>query len=131
MPFLLDDTLLRRLANINSFPIPEDGMVFFGLRGALPVNPDDCDFDAAHALNVENTDYVHPRCTLGQWTPADGMLAVFPGSTVPHSRYVRDALARGGVGVNQLLTGYYGDYRKGVHKQGTITGHQAFVQKDG
>ena len=131
MSFLLDHMLLKRLASVNDFPVPDDGMVFFGLRGALPLNPDESEFDAAHALNVENTDYLHPRCTIGQWMPADGMLAVFPGSTVPHSRYVRDALARGGVGVNQLLTGYYGDYRKGIHKQGTSTGHQAFVQKDG
>ena len=52
MSFLIDDTLLRRLAEVNSFPVPENEMVFFGLRGALPLNPDDCDFDAARALNV-------------------------------------------------------------------------------
>jgi hypothetical protein len=131
MSFLVDDVLLRRLATINSFPVRDDEMVFFGLRGALPVSPDDCEFDAAHALNAENTDYLHPRCTLGQWLPAEGLVAVFPGSTVPHSRHVRDALARGGVGVNELLTGYYGDYRKGVHKRGSATAHEAFLQKDG
>ena len=131
MSFLIDDALMRRLAQVNCFPVADEGMVFFGLRGALPVDTDDCRFDAAHALNVETTDYRHPRCTVGQWIPADGLLAVFAGSTVPHLRHIRDAVARGGVGVNQLLTGYYADYRKGIHKQGSVTGHQAFLQKDG
>jgi len=35
MSFLIDDALLRRLAEVNSFPVPENEMVFFGLRGAL------------------------------------------------------------------------------------------------
>jgi len=34
MSFLIDDTLLRRLAEVNSFPVPVDEMVFFGLRAS-------------------------------------------------------------------------------------------------
>lgn len=131
MSFLIDDGLLRRLAELNSFPVPDATMVFFGLRGALPLDPDDSDFDAAHALTVENVDYLHPRCTLGQWLPADGLVAVFPGSTVPHSKFLPDAIRNGGAGVNQILTGYYDDYRKGVHKQGAPTAHDAFKQTEG
>lgn len=131
MAFVIDDGLLRRLAEVNSFPVPNEGMVFFGLRGSLPLNPDDLDLDAAHQINVENVDYVHPRCTLGQWLPADRLLAVFPGSTVPHSKFIPAAMANGGAGVNQLLTGYYDDYRKGVHKQGSVTAHDAFKQTEG
>lgn len=131
MAFVLDDGLLRRLAEVNSFPVPDNEMVFFGLRGALPLNPDDSDLDAAHPLNVENVDYVHPRCTIGQWVPAEGLVAVFPGSTVPHSKFIPEAMANGGAGVNQLLTGYYGDYRKGVHRQGADTAHDAFKQTEG
>ena len=50
MSFLVDDALLRRLVEVNSFLVPENEMVFFGLRGALPVNPDGSDFDAAHTV---------------------------------------------------------------------------------
>lgn len=53
---------------------------------------------------------------------------MFPGSTVPHLHYVRSAQARGGQGANQLMTGFYADYRKGIHKAGSSTAHEAFRQ---
>ncbi len=131
MSFLIHDELLRRVLDVNSVPLSDSQMIFFGVRGALPLNLDDLDFDAAHTIGVENVDYVHPRCTFVQWLPADGVLAVFPGSTVPHSTHVGTALPNRGVGVNQLMTGYYDDYRKGVHKAGSPTAHDAFRQTEG
>ena len=131
MSFLIHDELLRRVLDVNSVPLGDSRMIFFGVRGALPLNLDDLDFDAAHTIGVENVDYVHPRCTFVQWLPADGVLAVFPGSTVPHSTHVNAALPNRGVGVNQLMTGYYDDYRKGVHKAGSPTAHDAFRQTEG
>jgi hypothetical protein len=131
MPFKISDRLLRRLAQINCFPVPKTGMVFFGLRGCLPINPDDHRFAREHQLAVDNVDYRFPRCTLGQWLPEEGQVAVFPGSTVPHQKYVEQALSAGGRGANQLMTGYYTDYRKGWHKAGTSTAHEAFRQTKG
>ena len=131
MSFLLHDQLLRRVLDVNSVPLDPAAMIFFGLRGALPIDLDNLEFDAAHAIGVDNVDYVHPRCTFVQWLPADGTLAVFPGSTVPHSTHVGVALPNRGVGVNQLMTGYYDDYRKGVHKAGSPTAHDAFRQTEG
>jgi hypothetical protein len=77
------------------------------------------------------TDYIHPRCTLGQWLPADGEIALFPGSTVPHRKYIKTSLQREGRGTNQLMTGLYHDYRRGTHRMGSPTGHQAFRQTKG
>lgn len=131
MHFKLDSAALRRLATINSFEVADSGMIFFGLRGCLPNDVDDCAFAPEHQLHLVDVDYVHPRCILGQWLPAKETLALFPGSTVPHSKYVRSARARGGVGANQLMTGFYDDYRKGIHQAGKPSAHQAFRQTKG
>jgi hypothetical protein len=116
MAFTLADNILRRICEINSFPVPSQGLIFFGLRGCLPANPDDQTFRTEHVLDVAAFDHVHPRCTLGQWMPEGGTLAVFPGSTVPHRKYVKSSLEKDGKGTNQMMTGFYSNYRKGVHK---------------
>lgn len=104
-------------------------MVFFGLRGCLPLNDGDYEFRTEHEVDIAEPDHTHPRCTLGQWY--QGKVALFPGSTVPHRKYIERSMARHGAGANQLMTGYYKDYRKGRHKAGTPTGHDAFVQTEG
>ncbi len=129
--FQLTSDLLERLCAINHFPVPAEGMVFFGLRGCLPANPDDHAFAAGRRLLVAPVDYTMPRCTLGQWLPAEGRIAVYPGSTVPHRRYVQSALEQGGAGANQLMTGFFPDYRRGQHKAGTTGAHDAFRQTRG
>jgi hypothetical protein len=131
MSFSLTADCLRRLYQINSFPLPGEGIVFFGLRGCLPVNADDHEFHSEAALILVATDYIHPRCTLGQWLPSDGKIALFPGSTVPHRKYIKTSLEKDGRGTNQMMTGLYHDYRKGVHKMGSPTGHRAFKQTKG
>ncbi|WP_227006227.1 peptidoglycan-binding domain-containing protein [Rufibacter latericius] len=118
---------LVRLFEQNSIEVPLKGMVFFGLRGCLPIDLDDYSFSNKHLLQVTNLNYINPRCTLGQWVPGKG-IAVFPGSTVPSQAFVSKARARNGVGANQLLTGFYNDYRKGVHHAGSKSGHEAFRQ---
>lgn len=128
---MLSDSVLRRLCEINCFVVPDNELVFFGLRGCLPVNPDDNEFAQQHALEVVAYDYIHPRCVLAQWRPDDRTLAVFPGSTVPHAKYVKTSVERNGSGTNQVMSGYYRDYRKGVHKNDKPTGHQAFRQTEG
>ena len=125
--FTIEQKHLEKICEVNSFPVPSTGMVFFGLRGCLPVNVFDQDFHATQNLNIAPVDFISPRCTLGQWLPADGTLAVFPGSTSPHERYTRS----GPNNANQLMPGYYDDYRKGKHKAQSPTGHLAFKQTQG
>jgi hypothetical protein len=125
--FILTEDHLLQLWELNQFPVPKDRWVFFGLRGCLPVNDNDHSFAREHPVQVEAIDYIHPRCTLGQWQPGKGF-ALFPGSTVPHRKHVSNARVREGKGTNQLMTGCYADYRKGKHKADSDTGHDAFRQ---
>lgn len=125
--FTLKEENITTLCQLNHFPIPDDEMIFFGLRGCLPINDADHTFRNEHEVEVVNIDYLHPRCTIGQWKREEG-IALFPGSTIPHQRNVKKAFAKGGTGANQLMTGFYNDYRKGIHKAGKPTGHEAFRQ---
>lgn len=124
----INDAVLRRLCEVYAYKVPEAGMLFFGLRGCLPADPFNHNVRKEQAVNAAAIDYLFPRCTLGQWLPEEETVAVFPGSTVPHSKNLRTALAKGGAGANQLMPGFYKDYRKGVHKAGSATGHDAFRQ---
>lgn len=128
--FTLNSEQLRRLCQLNLFPVPDKGMVFMGLRGCLPVEDDDFKFHKTVSLYLMDINYIHPRCTLLQWLPAEEKIATFPGSTVPHIRYIKKAAENNGWGANQLMTGYYEDYRKGVHNAGEDTAHDAFRQTD-
>jgi hypothetical protein len=131
--FKLTAGTLRRLLEINSFPEPttDHELVFFGLRGCVPRDPDDQRFADGHDLELADVNYVYPRCTLVQWRPETDDIAVFPGSTVPHVRHVKLSKERKGQGANQLMTGHYSDYRKGVHQANSPTGHPAFRQTAG
>jgi len=123
----LDAALLRRAAKRNSYPIPEDGLLFFGVRGALPIDITGSPFAKSHALRMSDFNHVQMRCTLGQMRVAKDDLAVFPGSTVPSIENVRSAKAAGGVGANMLMLGCY-QYHQGIHKAGKPSGHRAFRQ---
>ena len=128
MEFKLSDSVLKRICEVNNFPIRSNEMVFFGFRGALPIDVENCEFGKEQNIVLGDINYINPRCTLGQWLPKQKELAVFAGSTVPHRDYVSKSVSKGGQGANQLMTGYYFDYRKGVHKAGSPTGHDAFRQ---
>lgn len=130
MSFILNESNLQRLCEINHFDVATDELIFFGLRGCLPADIDDSSFSVQHTLQLKELNYLNPRCTLGQWKPGKS-IAVFPGSTVPHQTYVKRALEKNGVGANQLATGFYLDYRKGMHNAGKPSGHQAFRQTKG
>jgi hypothetical protein len=131
MSFTLKSAHLDRLCEINAFNISRTDLVFFGLRGCLPTDPDDQRFLKQHELDLAEVTYEHPRCTIGQWQPSTGKFAVYPGSTVPTKRYVRSARLNGGSGANQMMTGFYNDYRKGIHKAGKPGAHDAFRQTSG
>lgn len=129
MAFTIDAKLLERLCAINAFTPDRKGLIFFGLRGCLPSDLDRCGtFKKKHKVGVETIDYQVPRCTLGQWKPDEGTIALFPGSTVPHVRHITTARDNAGIGANRLMTGFYKDYRKGKHRASSPTGHHAFRQ---
>ncbi|MCX2742258.1 peptidoglycan-binding protein [Mangrovivirga sp. M17] len=107
--------------------LPENEMIFFGLRGCTTIHDDSMEFKEEHTIEIINYDHIHPNCIIGQYHKEKG-IALFPGSTVPHFNYVSKSIPKNGRGTNMLLTGYYSDYRKGWHKAGKPTGHEAFRQ---
>lgn len=123
----LTATLLERLARRNNFEIPGEDLVFFGLRGLLPVDISGTPFAASHVLRSADIDNVRMRCTIGQLRTQDHGIAVFPGSTVPSMPNIQNARANRGVGANMLMLGRY-KYERGVHKLGLRSGHRAFRQ---
>lgn len=127
MAITITHSLLRRLCRLSAFPINESEMIFFGLRGCVPTDPDDQSWGKTRIVNGSPLNYRNPRCVLGQWLPASGDIAIFPGSTVPTAKYVEAAVRNDGEGTNQLFTGRYA-FEKGMHKAGKPTGHHAFRQ---
>jgi hypothetical protein len=125
----LNPSLIARLAARNNFTIPDDEIIFFGIRGALPIDISGTPFSGSQVLRTADINHVHMRCTLGQYRPGAGELAVFPGSTVPSLPNIRAARARGGIGANMLMLGKY-RYERGVHKVGRPSGHRAFRQAE-
>jgi len=123
MTFHLDGGALRRLCAAAAFAVPETGMVFAALRGTRPVEGGGTDFAPGHAIEERPLDHQHLHCTIVQWLPAQGLLAVFRGSSVPNREAVAEAMGANGVGTNKLASGWYGlmpggsDYRyvKGHH----------------
>ena len=125
--FMLSSGLLHRMAERSCIEVPKGELVFFGIRGLLPLDLSGTAFAAEHRVRQADIDNLRLRCTLGQWRPADGTLALFPGSTVPFRDAIATARASGGVGANMLMLGRY-RYQKGVHKAGKPSGHRAFRQ---
>jgi peptidoglycan hydrolase-like protein with peptidoglycan-binding domain len=123
----INEALLGRLAARNNFGLPGDDLVFFGIRGALPADIAGTPFAKSHTLRLTDINNVQMRCTIGQYRPKTGELAVFPGSTVPSIGNVRAARARAGIGANMLMLGRY-RYEQGIHKAGRPSGHRAFRQ---
>lgn len=119
--------VLSLLAKRASFETPSTGLVLFGFRGMLPLDIGGTSFANGHKVRLTPFDHQNMRCTLGQWRPATGQLAVFPGSTVPNRKAIQTAMARGGVGANMLMPGRYA-YDRGMHKAGSSSGHRAFRQ---
>lgn len=127
--FKLTEHHLWELCEKNELPVGKDEMVFFGLRGCLPLNPNDWTFAGEHGLIHMQVDFMHPRCTLGQWRPNDGVFAVFPGSTVPQ-RGVYDIMrpVESFTGAIFLYPGFYQNFQKGTELPGTRLAHEAFLQ---
>lgn len=121
--FTFSATHLRRLCALNAFPIPDDTLIFFGLRGCLPADTGNQSFASEHSLLPTTLNYQNPRCTIGQWRPATDEIAVFPGSTIPSENHL---LKTDPNEFNQLIPGAYDGWKKGWHNSGQPSGHQAF-----
>jgi hypothetical protein len=132
-PFTLSHATLEKLFAAYHIHPEGEGMVLFGLRGALPVRPPD-GWTASVKVRPAPVDHVHMRCTLGIWDRRGRRIFAAPGSTVPHKDNVEKAAARKGRakgrGTNQLEPGYYTDLTKGEHLQGKRNGHQALRQTE-
>ena len=125
--FTISHNLLTDLCDVNQFALPPLEMILVGLRGAVVSDANDHFFKGQQTINLIDINYINARCTILQWRPANQDIAVFPASTVPNQINVKKSL-HGGEKSNCLLTGYYKDYRKGIHKEGQKTGHPALRQ---
>lgn len=126
--FQLSSDVLERLFVLNQFALPQGrDMAFVGLRGCVPVHPDQTTFGASREVIAVQPNYVNPMCTIVQWRRWARDLAVFPGSTVPYRAYVQEA-AGGGAAANELMTGLLSSYQKGPHPLTGDTSHPAFRQ---
>ena len=125
---LISEAHLIAMWRRSLFPIDGRGIIVFGLRGCLPLDPSGTDFAKSHKVTLQNIDYRKMRCTFGQWRPGKGF-ALFPGSTVPQAPLVEDALRKRGDGVNQLGRGRYRNYFPSWHKRREgKSGHWALIQ---
>jgi len=125
--FALTHDVMTRVAGRSHFDVTAHDVVLFGFRGALPILRDDLVAGTSKDLEVQQTDHVHPRCTLGVWDRNAKTVACFCGSTVPSLKFVEKAAAIGGTGTNQLLTGLL-QYAMGKHSPPSGQSHDAFVQ---
>ena len=125
---LISEAHLIAMWRRSLFPIDGRGIIVFGLRGCLPLDPSGTDFAKSHKVTLQNIDYRKMRCTFGQWRPGKGF-ALFPGSTVPQAPLVEAALKKRGDGVNQLGRGRYRNYFPNWHKRREgKSGHWALIQ---
>lgn len=79
-------------------------------------------------INIEhkNIDHESMNCTFILFD-GDLMLAL-NGSTSPHMKYISKAKENAGRGANQLETGFYRAYAKGMHHPSDLTAHKALRQ---
>ncbi|HEX8326585.1 MAG TPA: peptidoglycan-binding domain-containing protein [Hymenobacter sp.] len=115
---------LRKLLRVNSYPFSETAYILFGIRGAASAGTKCEEFRDAHAIKPAVVNYAEPRCLLGIWNPVQNQIALFPGSTVPHLRYIKGNI-EGRAKCNCMMSGYYNYYEKGYHNPSPASAHQA------
>lgn len=126
--FNLTGAVLRRLFDLNSFAIPSDRAVLFGLRGCLPLNEKEYGLHASRQLETAVPDHRYPRCVIGIWLPQTDQVAAYPGSTVPYYESVAAAIPADGEGCNQLVPSYL-KLERGMHPRNpNKSQHEAFRQ---
>ena len=61
--FALNEGVLRQMLDRCNFEIPDHGMIFFGICGLLPAEPNRTGFHTEPKVLMANVDYRHMRCT--------------------------------------------------------------------
>lgn len=93
-PVTLTPAVLQTLADTNGFPVARHGIVLFGLRGCVAVDPALAMAPSSTvAMKVAKPDHVTPQCSIGIWdkrNAARQTVAVFSASTVPSAFYMRE-----------------------------------------
>ncbi len=87
-PFVLNGTLIARLAQLNRFAFADvDAKIVFGLRG--------CTLDSSQRTFVDSIsvreiapNHTDNRCVIGVWDSATGKVVAFHASTVPNWKYM-------------------------------------------
>jgi Putative peptidoglycan binding domain len=115
---------LRKLLRVNSYNFPQTGLMVFGIRGATPVGSGFDTFKTAHSIEQSDPNFTNPRCIIGIWKPVDNKIALYPGSTVPHLKYIKKH-KEGTAKANCMMTGFYSFYEKGFHFPSEGNAHQA------
>ena len=125
----LEEGHLVALWRRSMFPIDDQGIILFGIRGCLPVDFSGTPFQSSHVLTFPSVDYKEMRCTIGQWSPGKG-IALFPGSTVPFTDLIKSRVKHGGTQVNQMGRGRHLKYAPEFHKRSEGKGgHWAILQE--
>ena len=134
MVYELTEAHLASMFALANFDVPDNEMIFFGLRGTQPLDQSG-KMAMAHKVVDKDVDFSHMRCSLGQWLPGQGF-ALFPASTVPNGNSVAKKVANNGNGVNMMATCYLTShsptatghrYKKGDHGLTSSLGpHRAF-----
>jgi len=115
---------LRKLLRVNAYPYSETQYMVFGIRGAKPINADFDTFKTSHTIEMSDVNYLNPNCIIGVWNPTQNKLALFPGSTVPHLKYIKRQ--KEGTGkANAMQSGFYNFYEKGFHNPSANHAHKA------
>ena len=110
--FKIKHEYLQKLCEINSFNIPKDQLVFFGLRGCQQVDEDNNSNANEISFSLSNIDYTSLNCTILQWNVKNKSIAAFAASTVPHKKYLKGHWRETGKG----LIGYLRECIKIIKK---------------
>lgn len=120
--FTLSGAVMRRLCELNSFPVPAaPARVLFGLRAcrvvtAPPAGPHGwTEFRDAVDLAEDVPDHVDFHCVMGVWDTGTDKVGVVRASTVPNRHYMTTCV-NGGDRANMLPTGCY-RYVVGTHRK--------------
>ena len=124
MPTTFSADHLRKLLRVNSYPFAETAHILFGIRGASAAGAKCEEFRDAHLIEQTDVNYQAARCLIGIWNPVQNQIALFPGSTVPHLKYIKRNV-EGKAKSNCMMSGYYSHYEKGFHNPNPSHAHQA------
>ncbi|MBF0431803.1 MAG: hypothetical protein HQK83_11020 [Fibrobacteria bacterium] len=127
MDYLLKHKTLLQIFKRLGLKHPSQRLIIFAFRSFVPKGVCKA-WQAQCSIKPAKLNYTHMRCTVGIWDQERGRIFIAPGSTVPHKTQAESSALKNGKGANQLEPGFYQDYQKGFHLEGSARGHQALRQ---